>query len=262
MAHLGFGETDGPVGPSRRWLAGARAAGALLAMLLLPATIVAQATGTLRGRIIDSETGDPVAEAVVRVRGLPAVTGDSSGRFEVTGIPTGQAQVTIQALGYASNQWKVPVAAGQVLERQFSLDFSGESLPDLVVTARATKLVPRYAAFEARRERGLGAYLRWDDIKKKNFNTVGEAARSVRGVRLTCIQAEFECYLRMARTPNCAPEWWVDGVNVRTFTENTPIRDVYGIEIYRGPGEVPGEFSGSNAGCGVIVIWTKSKPFR
>lgn len=250
-----FGRREGRFVPVRGWLA-------VLSLLLLPSGLAAQATGTIRGRIIDSETGEPVREAVVRVRGLPAVTADSNGRFEVTGVPAGQAQVTVQALGYSADQWKITIAAGQVLDRQFALDFSGESLPDIEVTARATKLVPRYADFEARRERGLGAYLRWDDIKKKNFATVGEAARSIRGVRLNCIQAEFECYVRMARTPNCSPEWWVDGVNVRSFHENTPIRDVYGIEIYRGPGEVPGEFSGSNAGCGVIVIWTKSKPFR
>ena len=35
-----------------------------------------------------------------------------------------------------------------------------------------------------------------------------------------------------------------------------------GIEIYRGPGEVPGDFGGSNAACGVIVMWTKSRPYR
>jgi hypothetical protein len=49
---------------------------------------------------------------------------------------------------------------------------------------------------------------------------------------------------------------------VGSFHEDTPIRDVYGIEIYRGPSEVPGEFSGSNAMCGVIVMWTKSRPYR
>jgi hypothetical protein len=142
------------------------------------------------------------------------------------------------------------------------MDFTGEKLPDLVVTARAVKLAPRYADFERRRERGVGAFLRWDDIKKKNFNTVGQAMRSIRGVRLDCDQQEFECYVKMARTPNCSPAWYVDGVQVQLFHENTPIRDVYGLEIYRGPSEVPGEFTGSTAGCGVLVVWTKSKPYQ
>lgn len=250
--------------PGRGWTRQAWVAWAMALSLLpaLPDRLEGQATATLRGRVVDSETGDGIGRATVRIRGLPTVTADSLGRFEVANVPVGQVQVAVQALGYTGNQWRIPFTTAQVLERQFALDFSGESLPDLVVTARANQLMPRYADFERRRERGLGAYLRWDEIKKKNFNTVGEAARSVRGVRLNCIQAEFECYLRMVRTPNCPPEWWVDGVNVRSFTENTPIRDVYGIEIYRGPGEVPGEFAGSTAGCGVIAIWTKSRPFR
>jgi hypothetical protein len=37
---------------------------------------------------------------------------------------------------------------------------------------------------------------------------------------------------------------------------------VYGIEVYRGSGEIPAEFGGSTAGCGVIVMWTKSRPYR
>jgi hypothetical protein len=66
----------------------------------------------------------------------------------------------------------------------------------------------------------------------------------------------------MARTPNCTPKWYVDGVQVQSFHENTPIRDIYGLELYRGPSELPGEFSGSDGGCGVLVVWTKSKPYR
>lgn len=80
---------------------------------------------------------------------------------------------------------------------------------------------------------------------------------------MQCNQQTFECQAVMARAPRqCPPIWIVDGQEVRSFHENTPIRDVYGIEIFRGPGEVPGEYAGSNAACGVIVVWTKSRPYR
>jgi hypothetical protein len=36
-----------------------------------------------------------------------------------------------------------------------------------------------------------------------------------------------------------------------------PVGAIQGVEIYRGAAEVPGEFSGTDASCGVIVIWTK-----
>ena len=31
---------------------------------------------------------------------------------------------------------------------------------------------------------------------------------------------------------------------------------VAAMEIYRSPAEIPAEFKGSNADCGVIVVWT------
>ena len=60
--------------------------------------------------------------------------------------------------------------------------------------------------------------------------TVGDALRTVRGVRVHCNQETFECFAVMARTPQCQPTWWIDGVEVHSFHENTPIRDIYGID--------------------------------
>ncbi len=229
----------------------------------LPATPISGQTATLKGRVVDAELGEQVPGATIRLRpGGSPLTADNSGRFEATGLVPGQIEVTVIALGFATKSWKFTVQAGQVVERSFSLEFTGEKLPEIVVLERAARLMPRYQDFERRRERGIGAYLRWDEIKKKNFNTVGQAMRSIRGVRLDCDQQQFECYVRMSRTPNCNPAWYVDGVLVGMFHENTPIRDIYGIEVYRGASEVPGEFTGSNAGCGVLVVWTKSKPYQ
>jgi hypothetical protein len=234
----------------------------LAVLTALPSSALGQ-TATLKGKIIDSELGDPVPGAVVRIKpGGSPLTADSLGQFSVAELKPGEIEVAVQALGFEPRSWKFTVQAGQAVDRSFSLDFTGEKLPEVVVTARANKLVPRYADFERRRERGIGAFMRWDDIKKKNFNTLGDAARSVRGVKLVCDQAEFECNIRMARTPNCTPRWYVDGVQVTTFHESTPVRDIYGLELYRGPSELPAEFSGSDGGCGVLAVWSKSKPYR
>jgi len=234
--------------------------GVLVLGLVPPAA--GQTTGKLRGKVVDTETGETIAAALIKIKnGGAPVTADSAGAF-TTVVAPGPVVVTVTALGYESRTWKIDIAAGQDMQRTFGLDFTGEKLPEIVVTARADKLVPRYADFERRRQKGSGAYLRWDVIKQKNFNTVGEAARSIRGVKLNCDQRNFECYIYMARDPNCPATWWVDGVQVHSFTESTPIRDVYGLEFYRGPSEVPAEFTGSTAGCGVIVVWTKSKPYQ
>ena len=165
-------------------------------------------------------------------------------------------------IGYAEGVFTVHIPPAGTVEGVFTLDFTGYRLPEVVVQARAEQLMPRYLDFEQRRQRGQGAFLRWDTIKAQGYGSVGDALRVVRGVRIRCNQQTFECFAVMARTPQCQPTWWIDGVEVSSFHENTPIRDIYGIEIYRGPGEVPGEFSGSNAACGAIVMWTKSRPYR
>ncbi len=254
-----------PRAPPSRTAGAGILAGALLAALLGvaigPETGTAQAT--LRGRVIDSETGHPLPGAVVQIRpGHPSLTTDTLGRFEAPELHAGDVEVTIHVLGYATGVSTVRLPLSGELDWVFALTFTGHRLPELVVQARADQLMPRYLDFERRRKRGLGAYLRWDELIERGYSSAGDALRTVRGVRIQCNQQTFECFAVMARAPQCQPTWWIDGVEVRSFHENTPIRDIYGIEIYRGPGEIPGEFTGSNAACGVIVMWTKSRPFR
>lgn len=218
---------------------------------------------TLRGQVLDSEMGSPLPGATIRIGTDPTVhKADSLGVFEIAGIQGGVADIRIQMIGFEEGLFRLRLPDSGVVQRQFSLDFNGFMLPEVVVQARAEILQPRYLDFERRRQRKLGAFLRWDDLKKAGYSSVGDALRTVRGVRIQCDQSAYECYAVMSRTPNCHPTWYIDGIQVHSFHENTPIRDLYGIEVYRGTGEIPAEFSGSTAGCGVIVMWTKSRPYR
>ena len=233
--------------------------GTLLALPLFPALGTSQAT--LRGRVIDSEIGQPIAGASVTIRGASSSSStDTLGQFEARDLPAGNAEITIQIIGYARGTFWIRMPPTGVVNQEFALDFTGARMPAVVVEARAEKLERRYVAFEQRRHLKMGAYLRWDELAK--FSSVGDALRTVRGVRMQCNQQTFECFAYMVRTPHCLPVWFIDGQEVHSFHENTSIRDVYGIEVYRGAGEIPAEFTGSNAGCGVIVVWTKSRPFR
>ena len=235
---------------------------AVACLLGIPFPAQAQTPGSVAGKVIDEETGEGIPFATIRVRGRDPITTDSTGKFRVPGLAAGTIQLSIQAIGYSAQDYRLSLLDGQNLDRTFALEFNGTRLPEIQVKARANRLSPRYSEFERRRGLGMGTYWRWDEIKERNFGSVGEVLRNVRGVRIQCDQAKFECFAVMARTPQCQPTWWIDGVEVRSFHENTPIRDVYGLEVYRGPGEVPGDFGGSNAACGAIVMWTKSRPYR
>lgn len=235
----------------------------LTALLALGAQAAASAqTTTLRGRVVDSELGNPLAGATVRTQAGATFSTDSFGRFEAAGVAGGHTEIRIELIGYTSGDFVLTLPASGTVQAEFALDFTGVNLPEIVVEARAEQLMPRYLDFERRRDRKLGAFLRWDELKKAGFASVGDALRTVRGVRISCVQEAFECFAVMVRTPNCQPTWFIDGIEVHSFHENTPIRDVYGIEVFRGVGEIPAEFAGSNAACGVIAMWTKSKPYR
>jgi hypothetical protein len=231
-----------------------------VAALLAANTLEAQAT--LRGRVVDSETGIPIKDAHVSIRKGTPIDTDSLGQFEVKDLAAGDAQIVIQLIGYMPGTFRIKILDSGLMERTFSLDFTGQKLPMVAVQARAQQVMSRYSDFETRRQRGMGAFLRWDQLTDEKYGSVSDALRSIRGVRVQCDQQNYECWAVMSRSPHCKPVWVIDGMEAGSFNENTPIRDIYGMEVYRGAGEVPGEYSGSNAACGVIVIWTKSRPFR
>jgi hypothetical protein len=252
-----------PKSPPNRKVGVPSLTGALIALLVVASSVRGAAQATLRGRVLDSEVGSPVDGALVHLKpGPPPFKTDTLGRFEAQGLSAGKTVVTIHAVGFDSAVYTVNLPPVGTVEGEFTLEFTGYLLPEVAVEARAAQLAPRYLDFERRRQRGLGAYLRWDELAKRGYSSIGDALHTVRGVKIHCNQQTFECFAFMVRTPQCQPTWWVDGMQVQSFHENTPIRDVYGIEVYRGPGEVPGEFSGSDAACGVIVVWTKSRPYR
>jgi hypothetical protein len=47
------------------------------------------------------------------------------------------------------------------------------------------------------------------------------------------------------------------GAEPAALDDLVPASDVAAVEVYRSPAEVPPEFNGPNAGCGVVVIWTR-----
>ena len=82
-------------------------------------------------------------------------------------------------------------------------------------------------------------------------------------MNVECSGGAQGCQIRMVRAPmRCLPEYIVDDNVDNTFGPTVPVRDIEGLEVYTGAADVPGEYAGRNAGCGVIVIWTRSGPPR
>ena len=106
-------------------LAAAFCAVALLAVALFsPVTARAQnaGTGTITGRVLNEGTGDYLRNAVVAVDGtaLSAVS-EAGGVYSLSGVPAGEAHLTITYTGLDTVKVAVPVFAGQTAKHDFNL---------------------------------------------------------------------------------------------------------------------------------------------
>ncbi len=95
----------------------------------------AQATGSLRGTVVDGATGTPIPEVQVYTVGTRrgTLTG-SDGRFTITGIPVGAVTVRAQKLGYGVASQQANVSAGQPAVINFRLSVAALALDEVVVT--------------------------------------------------------------------------------------------------------------------------------
>jgi hypothetical protein len=214
--------------------------------------------GSIRVLVVDDETGDPVAEAFIRIKGRTPLFTDTKGRAIIDSLTLGRHEAELGAIGYEPRKEYLFVQEGSSPERRVGLTFTGEKLPDVIVEARQEKLYPRYSDFHRRSQQGAGFYITWREIKAKGFSRLGDVMRTVRGVQVRC--PTQDCIIEMSRSA-CLPKIWVDGRPSDYFGANMPVGDVYGIEVYRGASEMPAEFIG-NGMCGAVIIWTKNRPYR
>src|SRR5258705_487743 len=95
--------------------------------------VAQQSTGTIRGRITDNNTQQPVAGAAISVAGRSALT-QPDGRYVVTGVPLGPASVTARIVGYAPGVQPVNVTEGDALVVDIALTAQAINLAEIVVT--------------------------------------------------------------------------------------------------------------------------------
>ena len=241
-----------------------------VACLMAVRAAAAQHPAILRGFVTDHSTGKPVPGAEVSlIEAKRTTVTDSAGRFQIGGLASGEAHVSTRAPGFAPSRFVVNLVGAGAVERTIELDSTAaarlteaQRLPEVDINASSTPQNYRLVDFERRRQLGRGQYLDEMEIVKSGAYTLLDAVKNMRGVLYEC-GGGAGCYIHMARAPmRCLPEYIVDGQVMNDFGPTTPIRDIIALEVYTGPTEVPGEYAGRYAGCGVVVIWTRSGPTR
>jgi len=107
--------------------------GVLLAVLWVAPLSAQQPTGTIRGRVVDDATQQPLARATVTIASRGAVS-QADGRYVVTGVPVGPGFLRVRMLGYAPVTQPVTIVAGQAVVADVAMTSQAISLAEVVVT--------------------------------------------------------------------------------------------------------------------------------
>jgi hypothetical protein len=231
----------------------------------------------VQGVLVEPESGDPVRSAEVTLI-------DGSGRVTVTGVTNqrgffrllapvpGRYIFSAQALGYAEVKDEVvEVSFGQLAVLEVQMPPAALELEPLVVTAERRAFHLEMEGFYERKELG-GIFITPEVLEERKPRNLSDVFFGLPGVRVgeqSLGAGPRFIWFRIGERPYggiCWPMVYVDrhlvsngggDADPGAVDDFVHGLDVSGVEIYAGPSRIPPEFNGMNAGCGVIVIWTK-----
>ena len=214
------------------------------------------------GQVLDAGSGRGIAGAVVRVDGssAQAVTAQD-GTFRLDDLPAGTYRLHTEHVGYTNREDSLAIEYGANMLYAIRLATDVIELPPIDVTVRSHVLERR--GYYEREERGFGTFLTrqsWDALTPQYPSDI---LRGVAAVHVAQRRDGFG-YMILDRS-NCPFRYIVNGgrVGADFQIDDLPAEWIEALEIYKGPAQVPGEFSfppsSERANCGVIVIWTRMR---
>lgn len=104
-------------------------------LLISPDALAAQASGTVRGRVVETGSQQPVADVQISIVGttLGGIT-NASGEYVVTNVPVGEQRVRVRRLGFRAADRPITLAAGETATVDFTLAPSAAQLEQMVIT--------------------------------------------------------------------------------------------------------------------------------
>jgi TonB-dependent receptor len=159
--------------------------GALLAaFLILPVSpLPAQQFGGIRGQLVDSDFGQPIAKASVTILDTPfgAIT-DDQGNFTISGIPAGTYTLQTRASSYIPKTIpEVTVAAGSFNDLRLEAVAEIEEMEELVVPGEIEKASETGLLAERQEATAVMDMIGQDFISRIGASTAGDAMKRITG---------------------------------------------------------------------------------
>lgn len=97
-------------------------------------------TGTIRGNVFDSDTGEPVIYCNLQLEGTNlGATTDFDGFFTLTNVPVGDYKLVATYVGFDSIAASITIAENQIIYERLNLSSSGVQLGTVNISARKEK---------------------------------------------------------------------------------------------------------------------------
>ena len=227
-------------------------------------TVYIDVPGSLvRGRVIDQQTGLPIAQASVRIPNTSLLAmSNVDGRFVFERMPLGKYALKIEHISYASNQALLDVAH-EDLDALIHLAPAAIALQPVIVTAFSRRL--ENVGFYERQQRGVGTFIDRKKIDAMNVKNASELLRRAPGVRLvpqSRTRANQPDNATIGNRGNCRYVFVIDGSRTLPDFEMDHVAAgaIEGVEVYNGVAEVPALLRAiaGHTMCGVIAIWTRN----
>ncbi len=256
---------------------------ALLVQLILlggaAPTLAAQAV--MVGIVRDDSTGAPIPGVEVLLNGTPHLTTtNSQGRYVLSGVPAGTYQAFFRLLGHLPVRVDVRLTAGDTTRANTTMIRSDVVLAPIVVTgAPSTRGVGLgREAFDERKRLGFGRFLDSTELRRlEGTLNLDDVLRRYTGIEVAAANKFMRVALHPTRRDaagrlNCLMQLYYNGAPVGRGgvigTSDVKAEDLRAyavsgierVEVYRSAAEVPVEYGGASAGCGVILLWSRQAP--
>jgi hypothetical protein len=228
-----------------------------------------EARRVLSGSVTDRSTLLPVEAVAISLNGSDSTVTRADGTFDIVDVEwlPETNYVATRRLGYVP--WGVEIGLAEgfgPLELSIQLLPQAMSVDPVEVTADAVERVLTKVGFYARQRVNAGYFLEREQIERKlgSARYVTELLTGVPGIEvLDAEPGQIGSSVRfrgiMSIDRSCGPpRTLVDGVAVEFELLEMLVQpeDVFAIEAYRRPSEIPTEYRGANSACGMLLIWT------
>jgi hypothetical protein len=246
-------------------------------------------TASLRGTVVGGDNRG-MRNAEVSVLGTPrSVRTDGFGVFHLDHIPAGTRTIQVKSIGLMPMTLSMDFATSAVRDTTLSIAHQAQALDAVSVKEHSSNSLMADNGFDARRAKGLGAYVTEEDLAKHNYADLTSVLMSVRGLHVEYGSSGFPvAYLRgindfgpdgKSLRVYCIPNIFIDGapyaIDRAPMSRNpdpkvpSPYSEltgevrpemIRGIEVYSSSGTIPAQYDRtSSTGCGSIVIWLKER---